>query len=95
MNNSIFYKDNFFQAAKTEFAAVILWDTSSWQQICCLEGHTLTVTQLAFSQSGNYLLSVSRDRTWCLYRRKSNDQPESGGYKISPNARKRVFGVSD
>ena len=59
---------------------MILWDTMSWQQICCLEGHSLTVTQLAFSHSGEYLLSVSRDRTWCLYRRKCSDQPESGVY---------------
>ncbi|XP_071102192.1 elongator complex protein 2-like [Haliotis cracherodii] len=55
------------KASKAEFANILLWDTSTWRQIGSLEGATLTVTQMAFSPSGQYLLAVSRDRTWSLY----------------------------
>ncbi|XP_053373737.1 elongator complex protein 2-like [Mercenaria mercenaria] len=65
------------KAAKAEFASVILWDTVTWQQICVLEGHNLTVTQIVFSHTGEYLLTVSRDRTWFLYKRKGTDSLES------------------
>ena len=70
LKNSYIYN---MQASKVDFAGVILWDISSWNQICTLEGHTLTVTQMAFSHDGNYLLTVSRDRTWMLYRRTNED----------------------
>ncbi|WAQ93914.1 ELP2-like protein [Mya arenaria] len=63
-------------ASKAEFASVILWDTVTWQQLLILEGHSLTVTQMAFSHSGEYLLTVSRDRTWYLYRRRGADNPK-------------------
>lgn len=68
----------FTQAAKVDFAGIILWDTVDWTQLCSLHSHTLTVTQMAFSHNGNFLLSVSRDRTWAVYRKKTADQPESG-----------------
>ncbi|XP_052803085.1 elongator complex protein 2-like [Mya arenaria] len=64
------------KASKAEFASVILWDTVTWQQLLILEGHSLTVTQMAFSHSGEYLLTVSRDRTWYLYRRRGADNPK-------------------
>lgn len=70
----------FLQAAKADFAGIILWDTVDWTQLCSLHSHTLTVTQMAFSHNGNFLLSVSRDRTWAVYRKKTADQPESGTY---------------
>nr|XP_011412948.2 elongator complex protein 2 [Crassostrea gigas] len=65
------------KAAKADFAGIILWDTVDWTQLCSLHSHTLTVTQMAFSHNGNFLLSVSRDRTWAVYRKKTADQPES------------------
>lgn len=34
-----------------------------------LEGHTLSVTRVAFSTCGTYLLTVSRDRSWRMFRR--------------------------
>ncbi|CAI9721363.1 complex 2-like [Octopus vulgaris] len=56
------------KASKSEFAGIILWNCSNWKQLGVLEGPSLTVTQLAFSYDGQHLLSVSRDRTWTLFR---------------------------
>ena len=67
------------QAAKTEHAAIILWDLSSWRLACKLESHSLTVTQIEFSHSGQFLLSVSRDRTWTVFRRASGNCRDSSG----------------
>lgn len=58
-----------FKASKSEYAGIILWDCNQWTQLATLSGASLTVTQLAFSHDGQYLLSVSRDRTWTLYKR--------------------------
>lgn len=66
----------FVQASKAEHANILLWDTKSWKQVGNLVAHTLTVTQLSFSNSGEWLLSVSRDRTWALF--KKNTSGESG-----------------
>nr|XP_058967609.1 elongator complex protein 2-like [Pocillopora verrucosa]XP_058967610.1 elongator complex protein 2-like [Pocillopora verrucosa] len=62
------------KASKPEHAALILWDTSTWRQICSLPSHALTVTQIAFDHSGQRLLSVSRDRCWSVFKRKANDE---------------------
>lgn len=62
-----------FKASKSEYAGIILWDCNQWTQLATLSGASLTVTQLAFSHDGQYLLSVSRDRTWTLYKRTQDE----------------------
>ena len=57
------------KAQTSSTAAVWLWDTSTWAALGCLTAHSLTVTQLQFSPDGQWLLSVSRDRTVAVYQR--------------------------
>lgn len=74
------------KASKPEHAGIILWSRSTWQQVAYLTFHSLTVTQLAFSPDDQYLLSVSRDRMWALYRYSPN---ESTLYKKIANLDKK------
>ncbi|CAL1525971.1 unnamed protein product [Lymnaea stagnalis] len=55
------------KAAKAENANILVWDMTSKKSLASLSGCTLTVTQMAFSNKGDQLLAVSRDRTWALY----------------------------
>uniref|UniRef100_A0A9L0JW41 Elongator complex protein 2 n=1 Tax=Equus asinus TaxID=9793 RepID=A0A9L0JW41_EQUAS len=64
------------KAAKKEHAAIILWNTTSWKQVQNLVFHSLTVTQMAFSPNDRFLLAVSRDRTWSLWKRQDTVSPE-------------------
>ena len=58
----------------TEFAAIWIWQLGSWKPLQQLECHTLSVTELAFSPSGLYLVSVSRDRSLAVWKRTSGEE---------------------
>lgn len=55
------------QARDEMHATIRLWTTRTWKQCAVLQGHSNSVVQLAFSHSGRYLASVSRDRRLCLF----------------------------
>ena len=58
------------QAQAAQFAAVWLWRIADWTPAGQpLEAHSLTVTQMAFSSTGQYLLTVSRDRSFAVWER--------------------------
>jgi len=56
-----------------EQASIRLWDTNSWKEVANLPSHKLTVTQLRFSNSDQYLLSVGRDRLISVFQRSQDD----------------------
>ncbi|ETL80230.1 hypothetical protein F441_19939 [Phytophthora nicotianae CJ01A1] len=63
------------KSREEKFAAVRLWNTTDWSEAQPpLEGHKSSVVQLAFSPNDQFLLSVSRDRQFCLYERQSPGQ---------------------
>ncbi|KAE9410421.1 WD40 repeat-like protein [Gymnopus androsaceus JB14] len=64
------------KASTPEHAVVRIYDTTTWQPVGePLAGHSLTVTQVAFSPDDELILTVSRDRSWRLYQK-----AEGGGY---------------
>lgn len=63
------------KANRPDLAAVIVWECSQFRKAAMLEHHSLTVTRLSFSPNCQYLLSVSRDRTWCVSERTGKARP--------------------
>ncbi|OQR76540.1 putative elongator complex protein 2-like [Tropilaelaps mercedesae] len=68
------------KAQSAKHAAVLLWDTHSWKVVQRLEHHQLTVTCIAFSNDGNRLITVSRDRTWALWEKPSQGIHDGNDY---------------
>lgn len=61
------------RASSPQHAVVRLYSASTYQSFGLpLEGHTLTVTRIAFSPDDKYIVTVSRDRTWRAFVRKDN-----------------------
>ncbi|TYZ57541.1 hypothetical protein PybrP1_005413 [[Pythium] brassicae (nom. inval.)] len=56
------------KSREERFASIWLWNTADWSAAQSpLEGHKSSVVQLAFSPSDEFLVSVSRDRQFCVY----------------------------
>jgi elongator complex protein 2 len=56
------------KASSAEHAVVRIYDSETWRPFGePLQGHELTITRIAFSPDDRYILTVSRDRTFCLF----------------------------
>lgn len=75
------------KATSVEHAEIILWNTSTWKTVQRLQSHKLTVTQMKFSNDGNRLLSVSRDRRWTLFENKPNADSDVNFEMVSTTGR--------
>ena len=62
------------KATTLQHAEIILWSTKTWKIVQKLSSHKLTVTQMKFSPDNQNLLSVSRDRRWSMFQRKSSEE---------------------
>ncbi|KND04539.1 Elongator subunit ELP2 [Spizellomyces punctatus DAOM BR117] len=66
------------KAAKAEHAAIRLWSTKTWKEVCApLAAHNLTVAGIRFSPDDRYILTVGRDRAWALFQRTDDLQSYS------------------
>ncbi|KAL7994080.1 putative elongator complex protein [Plasmopara halstedii] len=63
------------KSREERYAAVRLWNTLDWTEAQePLGGPKSSVVQLAFSQNDKFLLSVSKDRHFCLYEREEGPE---------------------
>lgn len=74
-NSSGTYLASASKANQSELANVIVWEMDQFRKAATIEHHSLTVTRLRFSPDDKYLLSVSRDRTWCLSEKTGKPRP--------------------
>lgn len=67
------HKGDMFASAnisKTEkYAKLLIWDPDLNTVVQRLDGHKLTIVQIEFSYDDSMILTVSRDQSWCLYKR--------------------------
>ena len=70
------------KATSPEHAVIRFYSSATWKPVgAVLGGHALTITKLRFSGSDEWLVSVSRDRTWRVWRRKEG--AGEGEYKAA------------
>ncbi|KAK8810642.1 hypothetical protein WA158_007217 [Blastocystis sp. Blastoise] len=61
-------KDDIYVASGTVFNSVLIWSVKNPSQLITLKHHTGVIFKVRWSLYGDYLLSVSDDRTVCLYK---------------------------
>lgn len=64
-------------------AGIIIWRTGAWGLAATLAGHSSTVTDLAWAPDDEYLLSVSRDRHFALWRPFLSDAGEPNFARVA------------
>ena len=76
------------KAQEVKNAKLYIWDIENKKLINKLDGCTLTIVQISFSPMDNFLLTVSRDRSWNLYIKNNNSYELLQNMK---NAHKRII----
>ncbi|KAF2503059.1 RNA polymeras-like protein II Elongator subunit [Lophium mytilinum] len=80
------------RASSLEHAVIRLHDTKEWLEIKPpLAAHSLTVTALEFSEDGQYLLSVGRDRQWAVFARTEGSATEYNLEHSNPKGHSRMI----
>lgn len=63
---------------------LFLWDAAKKNLIKKLDGHVLTIVQIQFSHNDQFILTVSRDRSLCIFERntKIEEKENEKDYKL-------------
>lgn len=72
-------------------AVVRLWRTDTWIQEQELQGHDWSVVQLQFSPTDEFLVSVSKDRQFCVFQRQGNSESPQYTRLATVKAHKRII----
>ncbi|KAJ5675914.1 Elongator complex protein 2 [Penicillium macrosclerotiorum] len=80
------------KASSIDHAVIRLYDTSDWHEIKpSLTAHSLTITDLSFSDDDKYLLSVSRDRQWAVFARSDEEPTTFINFTTNPKGHSRMI----
>ena len=79
------------QSKKKKYSNIFVWSLSSLNPICQLTAHEFTIHQLEFSPDDQYLLSVSRDRQFSVFKRNDDAKEPFKLAQIQNQAHKRVL----
>jgi elongator complex protein 2 len=60
------------KAQSEKHSKLFIWNAEKSNLVCKLDGHVLTIVQIEFSKDDEFILTVSRDRSLCLYRKNQN-----------------------
>jgi elongator complex protein 2 len=80
------------KASSVDHAVIRLYDTSDWHEIKpSLTAHSLTITDLSFSDDDKFLLSVGRDRQWAVFARDEQDPTIFTSWTTNPKGHSRMI----
>ncbi|KAJ6023279.1 uncharacterized protein N7446_013638 [Penicillium canescens] len=80
------------KASSLDHAVIRLYDTSDWHEIKpSLTAHSLTITDLSFSDDDRYLLSVGRDRQWAIFQRSDAEPTTYTKLTANPKGHSRMI----
>lgn len=78
-------------AKKKKYSNIFVWTIDSLNPICQLPAHEFTVHQMEFSPNDQYLLAVSRDRQFSVFKRSEDEKVPFELVQIQKQAHKRVL----